>query len=161
LNKTCLVIPLLAALLVTTLAAGCGGGDGGGSTAAQSAPANSLGPVVRCLRRSVHAARVSTAVKELDQIARRATMGAAMVRFDVSSVAPKGLNVATIVLERSNAMARATESHYRGVYKALGGDARVLLSRTANAVVAFGAKPSASQRAAIRRCVRPAQGEPR
>jgi hypothetical protein len=148
---------LLPVVLSTALAAGCGGGgDGSSSAVAQGVPANSLGPVVRCLRRSVHAARVSTAIKKLDQIARRATMGAAMVRFDVSTVAPKGLNVATIVLERSDAIARATESHYRGVYKALGGDPRALLSRTANAVVAFGSRPSGSERAAIGHCLRPA-----
>jgi hypothetical protein len=78
------------------------------------------------------------------------------VRFDVSSIAPKGLNVATIVLERSSTLAEATAAHYRGVYKALGGKPQVMLSRTANAVIAFGAKPSSGQRAAIRRCVRPA-----
>jgi hypothetical protein len=145
---------LIAAVAAMLSASGCGGG----SSPTDSTPnaAIRLGPVVKCLRRSVHAARVTTALTELDQIARRATMGAAVVRFDVSSVAPKGLNIATVVLERSNAVARATDSHYRGVYKALGGDPRALLSRTANAVVAFGSLPSRSERAAIGRCLRPA-----
>jgi hypothetical protein len=99
---------------------------------------------------------VSTSPADLDQIARRATMGAAVVRFKVSSIAPKGLNLATIVVERSTTVAKQTEAHYRGVYKALGGNPARQLSRTANAVVAFGTRPSRGERAVVARCVRPA-----
>ena len=149
------LVPLAAGAVVATAAAvGCGGG-GGGSTAAQSAPPISLGPVVRCLRHSVHHGRVSTAQAALDQIARRATGGAAAVKFGVSSFTPKGINVATIVLEHTTKAARATEAHYRAVYKALGGNASGLLTRTDNAVVAFGARPSASDRTSVTRCLKP------
>jgi hypothetical protein len=141
-------------LFAALLAAGCGGGGGGG-TAAQSAQAISLGPVVRCLRHSVRHGRVTTAQAALDQIARRATAGAARVKFGVSSFAPKGTNVATIALEHTTKAAKATEAHYRAVYRALGGDANGLLTRTANAVVAFGARPEPAQRAAVTRCVQP------
>jgi hypothetical protein len=147
-------VALLIAAMVATMA-GCGG-DGGSNTSAQSPPAVSLGPVVRCLRHSIHHGRVTTAQASLDQIARRATGGAAAVKFCVSSVTPKGTNVATIVLEHTTKAARSTEAQYRAVYKALGGDPGAVLSRTANAVVAYGAAPSHSERAAIRRCVRPA-----
>ena len=63
--------------------------------------------------------------------------------------------MATIVLERSTAAAQTTEIHYRAVYKALGGSSGGLLSRTANAVIAFGSRPSAKEREAVARCVRP------
>jgi hypothetical protein len=147
---------LVALLLATvTAAAGCGGGDGASPTSAQTAPAVSLGPMVRCLRHSVRHARVSTAQAALDQIARRATAGAAAVKFGVSSFTPKGTNIATIALEHTTKAAQATEAHYRAVYRALGGNANGLLTRTANAVVAFGARPESAQRAAITRCVQP------
>ena len=141
-------------VLAALLASGCGGG-GGGDTAAQSAQAISLGPMVRCLRQSVRHGRVTTAQAALDQIARRATAGAARVKFGVSSFTPKGTNVATIALEHTTKAAQATEAHYRAVYRALGGDATGLLTRTANAVVAFGARPEPAERAAITRCVQP------
>jgi len=153
--RTRLFKPLLVAVLVTTLWAGCGGGDGGAGTADQGAPAFSLGPVVRCLRHSVRHGRVSTAQGALDQIARRATGGAVAVKFGVSSFIPKGTNIATIVLEHTTKAARMTEAHYRAVYKALGGDANGLLTRTANVVVAFGARPEPAQRAAVTRCLQP------
>jgi len=149
--------PLLVALvLAAVLAAGCGG-DGGESTAPRRAAAISLDTVVRCLRHSVRHGHVSTAQAALDQIARRATGGAAAVKFDVSSFTPKGTNVATIVLEHTTKAAQATEAHYRAVYRALGGNANGLLTRTANAVVAFGARPEPAQRAAITRCVKPSR----
>jgi hypothetical protein len=144
---------LIAGVLSAVIASGCGGGTS--NTTSTPLALVSLGPVVSCLRRTVPHGRVTTASATMDQIARRATKGAAVVRFEVSSIAPKGLNLATIVLERSPSLAEATAAHYRGVYKALGGDPRVLLSRTDNAVIAFGAKPSHSQRAVITRCVRP------
>jgi hypothetical protein len=152
-----MLAPLLVALvLAAVLAAGCGSGDSGESTAAQRAAAISLDPVVRCLRHSVRHGHVSTAQAALDEIARRATGGAAAVRFDVSSFTPKGTNVATVVLEHTTKAAQATEAQYRAVYRALGGNANGgLLTRTANAVVAFGARPEPAQRAAITRCVKP------
>ena len=144
------------ALLIAAVAtpAGCGG-DRGTDTSAQSAQVLSLGPVVRCLRHSVRHGRVTTAQAALDTIARRATGGAARVKFGVSSFTPKGTNVATIVLEHTTKAARNTEAHYRAVYKALGGNANGLLTRTANAVVAFGARPEPAERAAVARCVQP------
>jgi len=148
-------LAVLAALLVALPAAGCGG-SGGSSTTAASAPAISLGPLVRCLRTSVRHGRVYTAQAALDQIARRASAGAAAVKFGVSSFTPKGINIATIALERTVSGARTTEAHYRAVYKALGGNPSELLTRTANAVVAYGARPSKTQRAAITRCLHPA-----
>ena len=141
----------LCPFVLAALLAGCGGG--GGETTAQSAQAISLGHVVRCLRREVRDGRVSTALGDLDQIARRATAGAAAVRFGVSPGAPKGTNIATVVLERSIHEAGATEARYRAVYRALGGNAAGLLTRTANAVVAFGAAPSRPQRRMVARCL--------
>jgi hypothetical protein len=147
------LVAALSAAVATTAA--CGGDDGANGSSAQAAPAVSLGPVVRCLRHSVRHGRVSTAQAALDQIARRATAGAAAVMFGVSSLTPKGTNVATIVLEHTTKAAQATEAHYRAVYRALGGNANGLLTRTANAVVAFGARPEPAQRAAITHCLQP------
>lgn len=139
------------ALVAGAAGLGCGGQAHTGPSEAR--PVITLGTVVRCLRQAVHDGRVTTAPGDLDQIARRATAGAAAVRFGVSSGAPKGTNIATIVLERSTVAARATEGRYRAVYRALGGHATGLLSRTANAVVAFGAAPSRSQRSIVARCL--------
>jgi len=142
----------VTALVVGALA-GCGGGNGGTTTSA-SARLLSLQPVVDCLRRTVRHGRVTTAQSDLDQIARRAGRGAARVRFGVSRKIPKGLNVATVVLERSVGDAKTTESRYRSVYRALGGSPAGLLLRSGNAVVAFGARPLAQERLAVSRCVR-------
>jgi hypothetical protein len=146
-------IAALTALAVAALT-GCGGGDDGNTTTA-SARLLSLQPVVDCLRRTVRDGRVTTAQSDLDQIARRAGRGAARVRFGVSRKIPNGLNVATVVLERSSADARTTESRYRAVYRALGGSPSGVLLRSDNAVVAFGTRPSAQERALVTRCVRP------
>jgi hypothetical protein len=146
-------VALLAGIVATASVAGCGGGSS--DTAEQGAPAVSLTPLVRCLRQSVRHGRVTTAQSDLDQIARRATGGAARVRFGVSSFTPKGVNVATIAIEHTTKEAKATEARYRAVYKSLGGNPAGLLSRTANAVVAFGARPSAADRSVVTGCVRP------
>lgn len=145
---------LLAGIAATASAAGCGGGEGGG-TSDQAARSVSLAPMVRCLRHSVRHGRVTTAQSDLDEIARRATGGAARVRFGVSSFTPRGVNVATIAIEHTTKAAKATEVHYRAVYRALGGNPAGLLTRTANAVMAFGAPPSPADRSAVSRCVRP------
>src|SRR5262249_8967922 len=113
----------------------------------------SLGPVVRCLRHSVHGGRVLTTPAALDQIARRASAGGAAVRFGVDAFPPKGTNIATVALEHTIKQAKATEAHYRDVYKALGGNPAGLRPRSSNAVVAFGGRPSPSERAAIARCL--------
>jgi hypothetical protein len=146
---------VLAATTATAAAAGCGGSGGGGATSDQAARSVSLAPMVHCLRQSVRHGRVTTAQSDLDQIARRATGGAARVRFGVSSFTPKGVNVATIAIEHTTKAAKATEARYRAVYRALGGNPAGLLTRTANAVVAFGARPSPADRSAVSRCVRP------
>src|SRR5215212_4469515 len=143
---TCLFVAAAAA-------AGCGGGDRPKTTPG-SARLLSLDPVVQCLRRTARHGRVTTAQSDLDQIARRAGRGAARVRFGVSRKIPKGLNVATVVLERSVGDAKTTESRYRSVYRALGGSPAGLLLRSGNAVVAFGARPLAQERLAVSRCVR-------
>ena len=132
-------------------ASGCGGGS---TTTAKATDVLSLGPVLRCLRDIRHA-RVTTSQADLDQIARRAGRGAARVRLGVGPKVPKGLNVATVVLERSAHDARSTEAHYRSVYRALGGNPAGVLVRSANAVVAFGARPSAQDRSVVMRCVQP------
>ena len=148
------VVLLLAIAVIYS--PGCGSGGGMGTAPAPDHASVSLGPVVNCLRRTVRSGRVTTAPRALDQIARRAQRGAAAVRFEVSPIAPKGTNIATIALERSPAAARLTETHYRAVYNALGGSSNGRLTRVDNAVVAFGARPTAKQHAAIDKCVRPA-----
>jgi hypothetical protein len=145
----------LAGLAVAAgLVCGCGGDDTR-TAPAQAAPSVSMRPVVACLRRTLHHGTLTRSPRELDRIARRAQRGAVLVRFGVTPASPKGTNVATVVLEGSNAAAAATEARYRAVYKALGGDPRGLLTRADNAVVAFGGRPAARERAAITRCVPP------
>jgi hypothetical protein len=144
----CLIIVAVAA------GAGCGGGDDH-KTTTETARLLSLDPVVQCLRHTVRHGRVTTAQSDLDQIARRAGRGAARVRFGVSRKIPRGLNVATVVLERSAGDAKTTESRYRSVYRALGGSPAGVLLRSGNAVVAFGTRPSLQERAAVSRCLRP------
>ena len=141
-------------LVVVVGGSGCGGGDES-KTTTETARLLSLNPVVRCLRSSIKHARVTTAQADLDQIARRAGRGAARVRFGVSRKIPRGLNVATVVLERSAGDAKTTESRYRSVYRALGGSPAGVLLRSGNAVVAFGARPLPPERAAVSRCLRP------
>jgi hypothetical protein len=148
------VRPLAAVGIVAVALAGCGGGDDG-KTTTEPARLLALDPVVRCLRSSIKHARVTTAQADLDQIARRAGRGAARVRFGVSRKIPNGLNVATVALERSANDAKTTESRYRSVYRALGGSPAGVLLRNGNAVVAFGTRPSAQERAAVSRCLRP------
>jgi hypothetical protein len=114
-----------------------------------------LDPVIACLRRSVRGGKVTTATHELDSIARRAGRGAVVVRFGVSKKVPHGLNLATVVLERSADDARITEDRYRSVYKALGSNGRDVLLRTDNAVVAFGARPLPHERRWVTGCLRP------
>jgi hypothetical protein len=145
---------VLTCLFVVAAAAGCGGGEKS-KTTPESARLLSLDPVVECLRRTVRHGQVTTAQSDLDQIARRAGRGAARVRFGVSRKIPKGLNVATVVLERSEGDAKTTESRYRSVYRALGGSPAGVLLRSGNAVVAFGARPLPQERLAVSRCVRP------
>jgi len=150
--------PTGVALVAVAAIAGCGGGGGNTmSTSEGPSDAIALRPVVQCLRKEVANGRVSTASGALDQIARKAGRGGVALRFDVSRAAPKGTNVVTVALERTIADAKTTELHYRSVYKALGGDPSGLLSRTGNAVIAFGARPSAQERAVVDRCVRPSR----
>jgi hypothetical protein len=145
-------VSLVTALAAAAAAAGCGGG--GSTTTAQSAHVLALDPVLRCLR-GIHHARVTTSQSDLDQIARRAGRGAARVRLGVGPKTPKGLNVATVVLERSPDHARTTEARYRSVYRALGGNPAGVLVRSGNAVVAFGTRPSTQDRSVVTRCLQP------
>src|SRR5215211_1569656 len=86
-------VVLMLALAVYS-AAGCGGGNDTSTGAARAEASVALGPVVDCLRRTVRNGRVTTSQRALDQIAGNAQRGAAVVRFEVSSIAPKGTNIA-------------------------------------------------------------------
>ena len=73
--------------------------------------------------------------------------------FDVSSGTPGGQNRVTLVVERSEPVAKATLQRYRAVYKALGGNPNGLVTRRANSVEAFQMLPSGPQRELINRCL--------
>jgi hypothetical protein len=151
-------VAVLAAGGCLALLPGCGGGgDDTPSTSAQERAAIAVDPVVACLRKEVGKdGEVSTADRGLDDVARKAALGGAVVRFEVTDVTPEGTNRAVIAFERSNGAAGETEKRYRSVYEALGGSPEGRLVRKDNAVVAYGSRPSVSEREAIERCVRPA-----
>jgi hypothetical protein len=144
---------ILLLLVPTAALIGCGGDR---AVVPQTTATVHLRQLESCLRRGAKRlanTRVTTQSSQLDALARKATAGAAVVLFDVTSVTPRGLNRATLVLEKSEQVAKLTLRRYRAVYKALGGNPNGLVDRRMNAVEAYQLRPSRRQRQLINNCL--------
>ena len=127
-----------AALIATSLAlASCGG-----------SAANAPGPkIMNCFvsNASPDTYEVNLNEAELGVLARDAGDRAAQLTFERNSAA--------VVVERSEANAKATLAQYRLFYNTVAGPGDGQLTRTGSVVVAFDKTPTPEEREAIARCV--------
>jgi len=156
--KTRTWIPALSAIIapaVLVLLAGCGAEDDPAAPARPRAraPELNVGDVKNCIRRRAPDAQATTRANALDDVARKASVGGLVVRFDVDSVYRSGRNSVMIALERTPEQAQATEARYRAVYRGLNVDPAGRLFRRETAVGSYFEKPSATERRVIDGCL--------
>ena len=121
-------------LLLVLLAAGCAGSSSLSFDRDTSA---------KCM--TLHGARVSTSVHDLDGIAKRA--GAGALRAHV------GADTATVAFERTEDDAKRAERDYARVVVAAGKPAKYVLFRNRNAVVVWDGLPGDDARATVDDCL--------